>query len=256
MITDQNPDKVRHVSAPLAIDSIKEYFSDKELFFIVDYATSKIKDKVLLTYLANLNIPCDIEFTEDVTKEEIKKLIVSYMSVKSINRIASLTSVVAAILLRAKGDRFEEVSHLQTLSLSDIDEFIVENKELVERWLTFLESAMYYVIYTVNSLNEQVKVEESLPVIDDPNYIGLNVVNLFSLPSFYEHFVSLVPITQDYWFKQQFEEHIFKGSKLLAYMDTEANPFFAILLGLIDGELPLDPTELLDEETMEDTDNG
>ena len=56
--------KIRQVTVPLAIESIKEFFQDKEIKFIVDYDNSKIKNQIFLTYVSNLDIPVDLKISD------------------------------------------------------------------------------------------------------------------------------------------------------------------------------------------------
>lgn len=241
MTIDEN---VKKTIAPLSVDLIKEYFSNKELFFIIDYSESKIKERVLLTYLANLNLPCDIHFSEDVTSEDILSLLKAYMSSKTINDVRCLNSLTAIVLFRAKGAIDPSNIDIPYLNIEEVDEFIEANSDLINRWVTFLDSTIYFLIYSSTELREAMNIEESLEKIEDPDYIGLNVVNLFKIPGFYNNYLSCEVLTEPKFFTAQFKEPMFKGSTFIKYFDTEENIMIPILLGLIDGDLPTDADDI------------
>ena len=57
----------------------------------------------------------------------------------------------------------------------------------------------------------------AIVLVDDVLYIGSNIVTLFSIPSFMELFFTTQMRTQMKYFKQQFDEHIFRGKNLFEY---------------------------------------
>ena len=64
--------------APIAIDELKKYFTDKDVSYLIDYEKSDLKGKKLLTYLSNLDIPADIKNVDlELVKEIIKEANVS-----------------------------------------------------------------------------------------------------------------------------------------------------------------------------------
>ena len=54
--------KVIDVTAPFSIEDLKLYFEDDQTFYMVDYQNSQLQGTKLLTYLSNLELPCDIGF--------------------------------------------------------------------------------------------------------------------------------------------------------------------------------------------------
>ncbi len=108
--------KIRETVAPLPIETIKEYFHDKDISFLVDYENSKIADKIFLTYVANLDIPLDIKLRKDFPKEKLFSLIDAYMDIKTICNVQTLTMMVVHILLKAIGVNTKESTPKPTLS--------------------------------------------------------------------------------------------------------------------------------------------
>lgn len=239
---------IRHSTVPLPIDQIKEYFKDKSLFFMLDYENSKLQDKVFLTYVSNLDIPSDIHLREDYPDEKLFKLLDAYMEIKSISNIDFLNSAVAQILLRARGLSAEDAFEEALLTDAQADAFIADRQERIERWLHFVDSSMLYLIYIHQSLNDEVEVENYSSVIEDPDYVGLNVVKLFAMPGFLEAFFSLGDDRPMSFFKHQFTEAMFKGESFYTFYHVETNPFVPMLTAMITNEIPLDARELFKED--------
>jgi len=237
--------KYIQTEAPIPIDQIKEYFKNKETFFVVDYEKSKIKNKILLIYLANLDIPCDIKVSENVTKEERFQLLKDYFESKSISNIPLLNITAAEVLFRMKKLPKEILFKGNFLNNEEFNEFTLSNAELIMRWIHFMDSTMLFLIKIFEDLNEQIKVEENFDIIDDANYVGLNVVNLLNIPRFLESYFSSSEDLILNYFKQQFEMSMFKGKSLHQCYATENNMFVPLLQGLIKKEIPLNPQEIL-----------
>lgn len=226
--------------APIAIDQIKEYFKDKNTLFIIDYNESKLQDKVFLTYLSNLDIPCDINF-DNTPREKVFQLLASYVDIKNICNIPVLNVMIAEIILKSIGVNSNIIFSKEYFTSEEIRTFIDNNKDKLIKWIDFIDSSMVFLLYTYKDLNEKLKVEETFPVIDDHNYVGLNVVNLFKIPGFLElYFSSTKPVNMVY-FKQQFETYMFKGKAFFEYYNNDVNVFVPLLAKLITKELPIEP---------------
>jgi ssDNA-specific exonuclease RecJ len=237
--------KYIQTEAPIPIEQIKEYFKDKETFFIIDYEKSKIKNKVLLIYLANLDIPCDIKMSDNVTKEEKFQLLKDYFENKSVSDVPLLNVVASEVLLRFTGIANESLFRTNYFTNDEFNEFTSANVQTIIKWVHFMDSTMVFLIKIFEDLNEQIKVEENFPVIDDPQYVGLNVINLLNLPGFLEIYFSSPRSLSLSYFKQQFEMSMFKGKSLHQTYATENNMFIPLLQGLIKKELPINSQEIL-----------
>ena len=66
----------RNVKVPLSVDQIKEFFTNKNLVYLINYHDSDLKGVVFLTYLSNLDLPAEINFTGSSfeQKEELLKI--------------------------------------------------------------------------------------------------------------------------------------------------------------------------------------
>lgn len=226
--------------APIAIDQIKEYFKDKNTMFIIDYNESKLQDKVFLTYLSNLDIPCDINF-DTTPREKVFQLLASYTDIKNICNIPVLNVMIAEIILKSIGVNSNILFSKDHFTNEEIYTFIENNKDTLIKWLDFIDSSMVFLLYSYKDLNEKLKVEESFEVIDDHNYVGLNVVNLFKIPGFLELYFSSTKQLKMLYFKQQFETYMFKGKAFFEYYNNDVNVFVPLLAKLITKEMPLEP---------------
>jgi hypothetical protein len=241
--------KIRETIAPLPISDIKEYFHDKEILFLVDYENSKIADKVFLTYISNLDIPVDIKLEKSFDLEKTFSLIDAYMDVKAISNIHFLNMIVAHIILRYIGIDTSSVLINTYLTDEQVEQFISTRKDKIERWVHFLDSSMLYMIYSFKELNDTVKVEDNFPKIQDANYVGLNIVNLFSIPGFMTCYFGAGPSPSMSFFTEQFTTYMFKGKSFFEYFNNEENILLPTLLALTEGKLPMDPRDQFKLET-------
>ncbi len=226
-------------TAPLTMDLVKQQFQDKEMFFLIDVKNSQLKGKDLLVYIANLELNCELSF-DGCSFEEKKEILKSYMDLNTLNTLNSLSINLAVLVLHSVGiDWFEFVDN-PALSKEEAQEFLDENRELFDKWNTFLTSTMIYQISSIEFLENEMEVSAKYPHIDDINYIGKNVVNLFSIPGFLNTYYSLPSKFPVYYFKQQFEEHIFKGKSLFHYFLNEENSTYLMLHALIEGKPELE----------------
>ena len=223
-------ENIRNVGVPLAIDQIKEFFENKSLFFLVDYSQSKIKGNMFLTYLSNLDLPFEI-ILKDAPKQEVFDLIKTYMETRNQSTSDVLRLTVADILLTHKGVDTENWLQNRVLTKEDAKEFISQNLELIKKWDTFLSSTMVFLIKSFPALDEKLKVAEAFQHIKDPNYIGSNVVQLFSIPGFLELFFAAKYDGQLFYFDAQFDELMFKGKNLFHYFSCEENVFYGFIAG-------------------------
>ena len=92
--------KLIETTAPIELDELKLFFSDKEIFYLVNYEESKLQGSKLLTYLGNLELPCDIGFT---TQEGFDEMTKEYLHANFLVSIPILETRVSELLLQMKG---------------------------------------------------------------------------------------------------------------------------------------------------------
>jgi hypothetical protein len=218
-------------TAPISIDDLKKYFVDKETKYIIDYNNSKLQGIKLLTYLSNLDIPCDIEI--DNTSDAFFELLKEYLHCPFIVNINSLEQATILLLFSYKG-------LIQTEIFS---KFISENSEIISNWTNILDSCTIYnmSILDCEEFNEFVK---SHPIAENEITQGINFVSLLKHESFYE-FYEIIDQTKLKYYPRYFNEYMFKGKNLFNYWATINNPLFLLTQGIASGQVNevLTPTD-------------
>jgi hypothetical protein len=207
--------------APISIDDLKKYFVDKDIKFLIDYENSKLKGTKLLTYLSNLDIPSDIAVDENT--DEFFELLKDYFNSPFLLNIDTLERAAIDVLLCAKG--MEDHPRLP--------EFIVENKEIIDQWITVLDSLTLFNMYIINDpgFQEFVESKESDP---GDSLVGINFVSLLKHPDFYDYFTSINKDNVKYY-KGYFNDYMFKGKNLFSFWANEFNPLYLMFAGIIAG---------------------
>lgn len=242
-IAEIDPQNIRKTIVPLEIDSIKEFFEKKDLFFIINYGKSQVKGSMFLTYISNLDLPCEIDLSEATTEEKFS-LIKIYMETRNMNSSDVLKLTVAELILTYKEFDVAGLFKNSVLTADEKKQFINDNIQLFKKWDQFLASTLVFLLKVFPDLNEAIKIEEKVSEINDPSFIGLNVVHLFSVPSFLEFYMTTAPAEEICYFKVQFEEYMFKGKNFFHYYNCEENTFMLLMSAILKGDIK--PQELLD----------
>ena len=215
-------DKIISCTVPIEITKLQDYFNDKEYRFEIDYSNSSLQRKEFLTYLSNLEISSDLVSPIQLSYEIKSLLLYEYMVLPAITLISTLNLAVSSIIFRAKGYDLKDAYPNPYFSEEEADLFIEENNELIQKWITFLDSCTIYAQKSIPELNEMDFLTGGIEIIEDRNYIGHNVVNLFSLDFFFHNYYSKELGTL-YYFKYQFDDRMFKGLDLNYYFFTKHN---------------------------------
>jgi len=197
-------------TAPIAIDDLKKYFEDKETYFIIDYQNSELRGDRLLTYLGNLDLPCDvINFDQEFVGD--------YLKTQVLVNIPSLETVVIAMLGKLKMGE-------------DVD-----NKEELLSWERKIDSLTLFNIYSVNSEEMQNWVKQ-FPEDDTKDLTGINFISLVKNKDFYLLFKKVNPNNLTY-FSSYFNDYMFKGNNLFSYWANENNPMFLLTWAIASGNI-------------------
>jgi len=204
--------------APLPIDDIKKYFTDKSIFYNVDYDKCNLKGSKLLTYLSNLDLPCDIKNIDD-------NLIFDYLNSISLVTIPSLEKKVIQILLEFKGILKNEL----------YKDFIEKNKDILQKWVNKLESLRLYNMFMLNS-PEFKNYVESFPKDETKDISGINFVSLLKNEEFYLFYNILNTNNDLKYYVNYFNDYMFKGKNLFAYWSSDKNPLFLLTWAIVNGK--------------------
>lgn len=205
-------------TAPIPMDLLRLKFTE-DVHYIIDYTQSKFKGKVLLTYLTNLNLDCEIKFSDTESEMSVFK---EYLSLTSMVQAPQFENIVIHILLDVLG-----VPNGLTF---DPTEFIQENSDILARWLTNVAMLPTYSFHCHPKLKEHVNNYEE--VEDDLR--GINFVNLIKHPDF-PLLISAVPDSTWCWNKTFFNEPCFAGKDMFQFFMDKNNPLFISLLTMEGG---------------------
>ena len=202
---------------PIELKDLKKYFEDKTETYLLDYENSTLKGAQFLTYLSNLDIPCDI-------KNMNEELISEYLKSQMLVSIPKLEKEIIAVLFEHKGltktDKYKSV--------------IEENKEILDKWAGKLESLPLYNMSIVGegAFNDFV---ESYPKDETEDVRGINFVSLLKHKEFYSYYqMPKENIVKNY--TKYFKEYMFKGKSLFEYWANASNPLFLMTWAVAEGK--------------------
>jgi len=206
--------------APIPLDDLKEYFANKLLKFLINYENSTLKGDKFLTYLSNLDVPCDVIFS-DKDKDSIFELVKEYMNTRMLVKLPTLEVITLQILLASKGIDNGLYYDNKLFSIAELKAFAEQNKDLVNKWLVALASGSLFNLHCINddkiknSLNDFEKIE-------DDQFCGINYANLYKYEELYEVF-PLISLEDRKFLVKQFTEPMFKGESLYNYWFVPGN---------------------------------
>lgn len=229
-------------TAPISIDNLKKYFIDKTCFFIIDYKTSSLKGTKLLTYISNLDIPCDIDCSK-CEEVEVFELIKEYLHATQIVNIPSLEKAVTSLLLQMKGITPEVDS-----------EFINQNKEILSSWVSKLDSLTLYNMYMIGEEKFKVFVEK-FEKDETVELVGVNFISLLKNEYFYS-FYNKTSSENLKFYTHYFNDYMFKGKNMYSYWANENNPLFLLTYGIAEGMITGEAYNSAKQKTLEELANA
>lgn len=227
--------------APISIEDLKLYFTDKSTFYVINYAESKLKGAKLLTYLSNLDIPADIDFSTSSVDEKYDML-KAYMETSSIVNILSLEFLTMQTIEEAKG-----------LFNHGLKDFIESNSSLIASWISKIDSLTIYNMYTINS-DETRDFATSFDHVSGDDMVGLNFVSLLKHQELYTLYEKIDQSTLKFYDKY-FTEYVFKGRNLYSYWANANNPLFLLTQAIGNNEIDLNEYNAAKLETIKGIEN-
>lgn len=209
-------------AAPIAIDDLKKYFTDKTTFYVIDYDQSKLKGAKLITYLSNLDLPVDIDLT-NVETDELYLLLKDYMTSPMLVNVRSLEYLAMTIIAEYKG----------LASKLDHTDFIENNLDLVKNWVNKLDSLTLFNMYIINT--EQTKsFAESFPKDETDDVSGINFISLLKHEDFFMLYQKVDKNNLKFYTKY-FNNYMFKGRNMYSFWATKNNPMFLLTYAIGNG---------------------
>lgn len=208
--------------APIAIEDLKKFFTDKSTFYVIDYAQSSLKGTKLLTYLSNLDLPVDIDFTS-CAEEEVEDMLADYFNCSSIINVNSLELKAIDVLIEFKGMTDKTI----------YSKFINNNEAIISKWANVLDSLTLFNMYMIQ--NKEFKdYAESFPHDDSGDAAGINFVSLLKHSEFYI-ILSKIDKTTLKFYTKYFTEYMFKGKNIYSYWAVQQNPLFLLTYAIGSG---------------------
>lgn len=229
--------QIVETTAPISLNHLKLYFSDKTTRYTIDYENSQLKDELLLTYLGNLELPCDLKIEN---KESLYHLLKHYFSFRQIVDIPYLEHKAIDILFQYKG----------LIETVDSD-FINDNLEIISKWSKKLDSLTLYNMWIVET-GEFKDFVKTFPENDTDAIEGVNFVSLLKYPHFYSYYSIMNEANLEYY-SVYFNEYIFKGNNLYSYWANENNPLFLLTWSIASGQM--NSSEYISSVKVDNTDN-
>lgn len=217
------PNTVINTIAPIAIEDLKKYFVDKSITYVIDYTNSKLKGTKLLTYISNLDIPCDITFNDKNEKYELLK---EYLNSSILCTIPILEIETIKLLLEYKKIGTEKKPILYK-------NFIEDNLEIIKQWENKLDSLTLYNMYIIDSPEMQEFVK-GFPEDNTDNLTGINFLSLLKHEDFFM-FYNKIDQSNLKFYSTYFNNYMFRGKNLYSYWANENNPLFLITFGISEG---------------------
>ena len=242
---------IKNTVAPIPIELLKEYFSDDSIIFNIDYAKSILKSEKLITYISNLDVPCQLTGWDKVSTVDKFAFVKDYMNAKLVIKNYELESCVLKILCEASDTMFyKQYESEDILTDDEVKSFCADNEDLINRWLTIIASFSIFVLTTVPDLVEEMgSIRDQFQVIDNYDFCGVNFVQLLRHELTQDLIIEDRPV---YYFEKQFNEPMFKGHALYKYWNTEANTMAIITMGISSGDILYDEFQSAIEEGLED----
>lgn len=207
-------------TAPIPMEELRKYFEDPSHIFEISYDNSTLQGDRFLTYFGNLEVPCNVLYSDEKRDE----LLSSYFNATQLVSIESLEREAISVLLERRGLTLHKEN----------TEFIKSNQQIIDQWARVLDSLSLYNMYIIQIEQFRDWVANAFPEDDTDSMVGVNFVNVLKYADFYSFYTRINKENLTY-FSRYFNDPIFKGKSLFAYWANENNPMFLLTSGIADG---------------------
>ncbi|WP_127714897.1 hypothetical protein [Halobacteriovorax sp. HLS] len=177
---------------PMSTEEIQEIFLNSDLHYNIDLKNSTLKGEAFVTYIANMQINCSLADIDQTPKEEKFEVLKYFLNFRQTIKCDTLLHTTALLLLKALRAPVDQSR--SWLSEEESEEFLQNNKELMLQAALFINSAPVFVAAFNKDFKEEIFTQAcedgEIQVIDDPEIVGINLINLFSIPDFTETFIA------------------------------------------------------------------
>jgi len=225
---------------------------------VIDYANSTIKGKNFITYFSNLKYKSVTINFNNVTIEEKYNLVTEYIKHQSMVKIEQLESTVIKCLFKNKGfdltlvDKSEEDKEDLSkciLSNSEVEQYVINNSDLVNELTDIFDGAILYAIRNLNAYKEVYGDIITDNVEPNKLSVGKTFVNLFANETFNCHYYSSLPdFTQLKYFEHYYDRPIYSGQTLISHISGNC-VIFPLIKMIVDVEFTPEQLNQIYRET-------
>lgn len=215
---------VIETTVPIDIELIKRHFQEEGVVYLIDCENSQLPPAVLLTYLGNLSLPCQLKIGN---QETLFGLLQAYLHSPVLVNLPELAELALDALLHHKG--------LERLFDHDLSEFQEQNQDILDQWCSRVESLSLYALYCVKDVPEYQEYVRSFPEDTTDSMVGCNFVQLIQHPCFP---LLLEQVDEDRlrFYSAYFDKYIFRGKNLFEYWAVPENTLYLITAGVAEGK--------------------
>jgi hypothetical protein len=243
---------------PFDSDTLKKIITGEINSPEVNYKESTIKGKNFITYFSNLKYKTiNIDFT-DISIGDKHELLIEYIKHNSTANIEQLLVTLIKVIFYQRGynlylvdESKSDSEYLQKsiLTNSEIQEFVLENKQLVKTLCDILDGTLLYAIKNLTVYKKQLGDFITNNIVIDKQEVGKTFVNLFSNETFNSHYYASIPKFDDIkYFEFYFDRPIYSGKTLMSHI-TEGCIIFPLLKIMLETPLTTEQFQSIYEET-------
>jgi hypothetical protein len=207
--------------APFSPDLIRRNFTEQGLVYVVDYGNSRIKGKVFLTYLSNLDLRYHVRIRN---VEEACELLQAYLTLPMLVKVPELEDTVVEVLAAAKG-----LPHNLTF---DPSEFIAANREIIDHWNSVVDSLALYALFC-HGEEQHKEFIESHEVDDTSDPVGSNFVHLCTHPKL-PLLINPCPEQPVKFYSKYFTTNMFRGQNLFHFWGKAENMLYVSYVAMVE----------------------
>lgn len=222
----------------MSTEEIQDLFLNQGTHYEINLEDSKLQGEAFITYIANMQMNCSLPLEVKVSSEKKLEVMKYFFNFRQTIKCQTLLDTAAFVMLKFKGINFDLNSCW--LNEAELDLFIKDNLETIGKTALFLESSLLFVP-SFNSNFKQFILEPAIEAgevveISDIDFIGVNILGLFTIPSFIEFFLSYPPVGEQpvVYFKEQVEKLYYDKKPLFEIIcEQKGDSFLMSLVNVI-----------------------
>lgn len=245
---------------PMNTEEIQELFLKQDELYDIDLQNSKLQGEAFITYIANMQMNCLLPLEVAVDSEKKLEVLKYFFTFRQTVKCQTLINAAAFVLLYSRNIPFD--FKLCWLTEKEIQSFIPENMETLQKASLFLESALIF-IPSFNTDFKSLVLEPAIEAgevkeINDIDFIGVNTLGLFTVPSFLEIFLGN-PIEDNlpkFYFREQVEKLYYNSKPLFELIKDQQGDSFLMSLCHVTFSMHKEEREIFDKHITENNDSS